>query len=204
MNFGKKDNTPTFYQDRINKKEIMKIGIIGACNMTLDIATRAAKSGHEVLISHPRCIESFRPIVERMGSKVKLVTKDKAAKAKMIVLFIPREELNGFFDDLPDMSEKILLHTNNPFFSAESLLSPIAEVQSSSEILTSLLPSAHIVKIFHVLEPGVLLSKCQTQNGNEIFYMGTNQQAKNKVKNFLKTINLSACDLDELCSAGQC
>lgn len=182
----------------------MKIGIVGACNMTLDIATRAAKSGHEVLISHPHCIESLRPIVEKMGDKVKLVNKDKAVKAKIIVLFIPREEIDGFIKDLPDMSEKILLHTNNPFFNTESLLSPIAEVKSSSDIITSLLPGAHVIRIFNVLEPGVILSKCQTQNGNEIFYMGRNQQAKNKVKSFLKTLNLSACDLDELCTSGKC
>lgn len=182
----------------------MRIGIIGVCNMTLNIAERAAKSGHEVLISHNRCLESFRPIVEKMEGKIKLVTKDKAAAAKMIVLFIPREELKGFFDGLPDMSEKILLHTNNPFFSIESLSYPVTEVKSSSEIITSLLPSAHVIKIFHVLEPGIVLSKCKSQNGNEIFYMGTNQQAKNKVKSFLKTINLSGCDLDDLCTNGQC
>jgi predicted dinucleotide-binding enzyme len=183
----------------------MKIGIIGVCNMTLDIANRAAQSGHEVLISHTRCIESLRPIVDKMGDKVKLVTKDKAAKAKIIVLFIPREELNGFFDGLPDMSQKILLHTNNPFFNTESLSPPIVEqVKSSSEIIASLLPDAHVIKIFHVLQPELILPKCQSQNGNEVFYMGTNQQAKNKVKSFLKTLNLSACDLEELCIAGQC
>lgn len=182
----------------------MKIGIIGACNMTLDIANRAAKSGHEVLISHSRCIESLRPIVERIGNKAKLVTKDKAVKAKIVVLFIPREELIGFFEGLPDMSEKIILHTNNPFFSIESLRSPISEVKSSSEIISSLLPNAHVVKLFHVLEPGIILSKCHSQSGNEIFYAGTNQQAKNKVKSFLKTINLSACDVGELCVSGQC
>lgn len=182
----------------------MKIGIIGACNMTLDIADRAAKSGHEVLISHTRCIESLRPIVEKMGNKVKLVSKDKAVTAKIIVLFIPREDLKNFFDGLPDMSEKILLHTSNHFIDLESLLSPSAEVKSSSEIIASLLPAAQVIKIFHVLEPERILSKCQSQNGNEIFYAGGNQQAKNKVKSFLKTINLSACDLDELCSAGQC
>ena len=171
--------------------------------MTLDIAGRAAKSGHEVLINS-RCIESLRPIVEKMGDKVKLVTRDQAVQAKLIVLFVPREELYSFFEGLPDMSEKILLHTNNPFFNTASLFSSTTEAISSSEILTSLLPSAHVVKIFHVLEPGVILSKCQTLNGNEIFYMGTNQQAKNKVKSFLKTLSLSACELDELCSTGQC
>lgn len=172
--------------------------------MTLDIAKRAANSGHEVLISQSRCIESLKPIVEKMGDKVKLVTKEKAFNAKIIVLFISRQELNGFFEGLPDMSDKIILHTNNPFFNIASLRSPIAEVQSSSEIITSLLPNAHVVKIFHLLEPELVLSKCQSQSGNEIFYTGTNQKAKNKVKSFLKTLNLSACDLGELCVAGKC
>lgn len=173
----------------------MKIGIIGVCNITLDFADRAAKSGHQVLISHNRCNQSLKPIIERMGNKVKLVTKEKAVKANMILLFIPRQDLKAFFDDLPDMSEKILLHTNNPLFSLEYLQSK--DTKSSSEIIASLLPAAHVVKIFNILQPGIILSESQNQTGNEIFYTGTNTKAKNKVKSFLKTINFSGCDLED-------
>lgn len=174
----------------------MKIGVIGVCNITLDFAERAANSGHEVLISHNRCNESLKPIVERMGKKVKLVTKDKAAKAKMIILFITREDLRTFFDDLPDMSEKILLHTNHPLFNMKSL-ELNGDQKSSSEIIASLLPGAHIIKIFNVANTAEILSDGKNQNGNEIYFTGASVQAKNKVKNFLKTINLSGCDLEE-------
>lgn len=174
----------------------MKIGVIGVCNITLDFAERAANSGHEVLISHNRCNESLKPIVERMGKKVKLVTKDKAAKAKMIILFITREDLRTFFDDLPDMSEKILLHTNHPLFNMKSL-ELNGDQKSSSEIIASLLPGAHIIKIFNVANTAEILPDGKNQNGNEIYFTGASVQAKNKVKNFLKTINLSGCDLEE-------
>lgn len=174
----------------------MKIGVIGVCNITLDFAERAANFGHEVLISHNRCNESLKPIVERMGKKVKLVTKDKAAKAKMIILFITREDLRTFFDDLPDMSEKILLHTNHPLFNMKSL-ELNGDQKSSSEIIASLLPGAHIIKIFNVANTGEILPEDKNQNGNEIYFTGASVQAKNKVKNFLKTINLSGCDLEE-------
>ena len=181
----------------------MRIGIIGVCNVTLDFANRAAKSGHEVLISNPRCNGSLKPIVQRMGDKVKLVTKDKALKANMLILFIPRDELDTFLHDLPDMTEKILLHTNNPYFDAESLVPNLA-TKSSSEIIASVLPAAHVVKIFNVLEPIKSLPKNQCQNGNEIFYMGSNRQAKNRVKSFLKTLNFCGCDLEDMYKVGHC
>lgn len=181
----------------------MKIGIIGVCNITLDIAIRAAKSGHEVLINHPRCNESLRPVIQKLGNKVKLVTRDQAVTAKIIILFVPREDLKSFFDNLPDMTEKILLHTNNPFFNIESLKSD-GENKSSSEIITSLLPAAHVVKMFNVIRPEITMPTYKTQNENEIFYTGTNQQAKNKVKSFLKSINFSSCDLEELYQIGKC
>jgi predicted dinucleotide-binding enzyme len=174
----------------------MKIGIIGVCNITLDFADRAAKSGHEVLISHNRCNKSLKPVIERMGNKVKLVTKEKAVKANMIILFIPRQDLKAFFDDLPDMTEKILLHTNNPIFSLE-YLEFAKHTKSSSDIIASLLPAAHVVKIFNVLQPGIILSESQNQTGNEIFYTGSSIKAKNRVKSFLKTINFSGCDLED-------
>jgi predicted dinucleotide-binding enzyme len=181
----------------------MRIGIIGVCNITLEIAHRAAQSGHEVLISHTRCNESLRPVIQKMGSKVKLVTKDKAVTPRIIILFIPREDLKAFLDNLPDMTEKILLHTNNPFFNVDSLQCD-DEKKSSSEIITSLLPAAHVVKIFNVIHPEMILPKYENQNGNEIFYTGTNRQAKSKVKSFLKTLNYSGCDLEELYQIGKC
>jgi predicted dinucleotide-binding enzyme len=172
----------------------MKIGIVGVSSITMDFANRAAQSGHDVLINHNRDNNIIRECVQKMGSKVKLVNKEQAVKAGIIILFVPREDLKSFLCDLPDMSEKIIIHTNNPIFSTECFSST---VKTSSEIIASLLPAAHVVKILNIVEPNILLHKNQNHTGNEIFYTGTDTQAKRKVKSFFKTLDLAGIDFDD-------
>ncbi|KAF2333724.1 NAD(P)-binding domain-containing protein [Flavobacterium daemonense] len=175
----------------------MKIGFIGVCGTTLDLAARAAKSGHQVLISHTRSNNHMRDVVGMMEGQVKLVSRREAAEAKMLVLFIPREDIQLFLSDLPDMSEKILLHANNPIYSLECL-TPSLNLKSSGEIIASLLPEAHIVKIHNIVDAEIPVPQKKTQAGNELFYTGSNKWAKNKVKSFLKTLNFMGIDFDEM------
>ncbi|MRX68805.1 hypothetical protein SAMN06265349_103350 [Flavobacterium resistens] len=175
----------------------MKIGFIGVCSTTMELAARAAKSGHQVLISHTKNNCHARDLVGMMEGKVKLVSKKEAAKAKMLVLFIPREDIQVFLSDLPDMTEKILVHANNPIYSLECL-SPSLNLKSSGEIIASLLPEAHIVKIHNIVDSEIAPPAIKKQTTNELFYTGANSQAKNKVKNFLKTLNFSGIDFEEM------
>lgn len=171
----------------------MKIGIVGASSITMDFASRAAQSGHEVLISHSNN-NTLRECVHRMGAKVKLVSKEQALKAGIIILFVPREELKNFLNDLPDMTDKILIHTNNPVFSMECLSNVI---KSSSEIIADLLPDAHVIKLLNIVEPNILLCNKHKNSGNEIFFTGSCPDAKRKVKAFFKTLNLSGIDFED-------
>ncbi|WP_163407237.1 NAD(P)-binding domain-containing protein [Flavobacterium ajazii] len=173
----------------------MRIGIIGICSLTIDFAYRAAKSGHQVLISHSRENSHLKDLIQKMGPKIKLVAKNEAAKAGILILFIPREDLQLFLTDLPDMTEKILIHASNPIFSLECL-EPNSKVKSSSEIIASLLPEAHVIKILNIANQDML--SFLKQNENEIFFTGTNSQAKNKVKTFFKTLELTGVDFEEL------
>lgn len=175
----------------------MKIGFIGVCRTTMDLAARAAKSGHQVLISHTRNNSHARDLVGMMEGKVKLVSRREAAKASMLVLFIPREDIQLFLSDLPDMTEKILVHANNPIFSLECL-APSLNLKSSGEIIASLLPEAHIVKIHNIVDSEIQVSPKKIQSENELFYTGANKEAKNKVKSFLKTLNFMGVDFDEM------
>ncbi|KQO32160.1 hypothetical protein ASF10_21545 [Flavobacterium sp. Leaf82] len=170
----------------------MKIGIIGVGNITLELANRSAQSGHEVLISNPRGISTIKDLVQNMGTNVKLVQTCEAATAEIIILFVPRENLEVSLNGLPDMTGKIILHTNNPIFNVNTI-SCTASDQSSCSVLASLLPNSHVVKVFNPLEPMVM-----NHNRTKIFFTGENQKAKNNVKAFLYTLNLSGIDLSEL------
>lgn len=175
----------------------MKIGFIGVCRSTMELAARAAKSGHQVLISHTRNNSHVRDLVQMMDGEVKLVSRHEAAKAKMVILFIPREDIQTFLSDLPDMTEKILVHANNPIYSLECL-SPSLNLRSSGEIIASLLPEAHMVKIHNIVDSDTPDATKKKQNKNELFYTGANRKAKNKVKSFLKTLNFSGIDFEEM------
>ncbi|KUJ63533.1 hypothetical protein AR687_02265 [Flavobacteriaceae bacterium CRH] len=172
----------------------MRIGIIGTGFITLDFAHRAAESGHEVLISNPRGTNTLKEIAQKMGKNVKLVSTHEAAEAEIIILFIPREDLEVSIVSLPDMTGKTVLHTNNPIFNLKSFLSTVSG-QSSCDIVTSLLPDAHIVKIFNTIQPPVIAENKKNQERPKIFYAGDNRRAKNNVKVFLETLNFSGVDL---------
>ncbi|WP_343585930.1 NAD(P)-binding domain-containing protein [Flavobacterium sp.] len=173
----------------------MKIGVIGLCSFTMDFVSRAVDAGHQVLLSSTRENSQFKDIAKTSGKNVKLVSKYEAAKASILILFIPREDVGLFLTDLPDMNEKVLIHSSNPIFSLECL-EPNAK--SSSEIIASLLPEAHVVRVLNIVNPEVLSMINQKQNGNEIFYTGLNKQAKNKAKTFFKSLNLAGVDFEEL------
>lgn len=173
----------------------MRIGVIGLCSFTMDFVNRAVEAGHQVLLSSTRENRQFQDLAMKMGKNVKLVNKDEAAKASILILFIPREDVGLFLADLPDMNEKVIIYESNPIFSLECLR---PNSKSSSEIIASLLPEAHAIKVLNIVNPEVLSMINQRQDGNEIFYTGLNKQAKNKVKIFFKSLNLAGVDFEEL------
>ncbi|WP_281632329.1 NAD(P)-binding domain-containing protein [Flavobacterium luteolum] len=173
----------------------MKIGVIGLCSFTMDFVNKAVDAGHQVLLSSTRENRQFQDLEKKMGKNVKLVSKYEAAKANILILFIPREDVALFLADLPEMEEKVLIYASNPIFSLECLK---PNVKSSGEIIASLLPESHVIKVLNIVNPEVLTMVNQEQNGNEIFYTGLNKQAKNKVKTFFKSLNLAGIDFEEL------
>ncbi len=172
----------------------MKIGVIGLSSFTVDFVSRAIEAGHQVLLSSTRENGQYVDLTQAMGNRVKLVSRNEAAKASILILFIPREDVGLFLADLPDMNEKILIHASNPIFSLECLH---PNSKSSCEIIASLLPEAHIIKILNIVNPSVLSVLNKQHIGNEIFYTGTDKHAKNKVKTFFKSLNLVGVDFED-------
>lgn len=174
----------------------MTIGIIGIGNITLELATRSALSGYEVLLSNPRGINVVKELTQHIGSHVKLVSINEAAGAELIILFLNRDDLENALKAMPDMKGKIILHTNNPIFNLNEVLD-ITSGQSSSDIIASLLPDSHIVKLFNPLH---CLTGPNSQNNDrtKIFFTTKNHKVKNNVKTYLDTLNFTGIELLEL------
>lgn len=174
----------------------MQIGIIGVGSITLDFAQRAAKSGHKVMISNPRGNGPLKEVVNQMGKNAKLVSTKKAASAETILLFSPLEELEILVQDFPDMTGKVILHTNNPLFNLKSFISA-REYDYLYEFIGSLLPTADIVKVYNVPLPlgGWSCKDSLDEEKTEIFFSGKNSSAKTNAKVFLESLNYSAIDI---------
>lgn len=129
-----------------------------------------------------------------MGSNVTLDSLEKAASAELILLFLPKDDLESVLQKLPDMSGKIILHTSSLIFDPRSLLSGITHAMTY-KITASLLPKAHIVKLFNPidLKPD---SKCAAyKNREEIFFIADHKTSVNSARNFLKTLHFLPIDL---------
>jgi predicted dinucleotide-binding enzyme len=174
----------------------MKVGIIGVGSITLELANRSAQSGYEVLISNPRGTNTLKDIALQMGSNVKLVSVMEAATAKLIILFLNRDDLENVLHDLPNMKGKIILHTNNPIFSLDAVLHTVAD-QSSSAVVTSLLPDSHIVQLFNPLY-NLTTSESRNKDKTKIYFSLGNHKIKNDVKTYFDMLNFSPIDLPEV------
>ncbi|KAF2508680.1 NAD(P)-binding domain-containing protein [Flavobacterium zhairuonense] len=171
----------------------MKIGIIGIGNITLELALRSARSGHEVLLSNPRGTSSFRDLVRQMHGNIKLASTNQAAAAELIILFLNRDDLEKELQMLPCMKGKIILHTNNHIFNLDTFL-PISSGQSSSDMVASLLPYSHIVRLFNPLH-GLTISEDSNKDKIKIFFATENQKIKNNVEIYLDSLNFAGINL---------
>ncbi|WP_426486138.1 NAD(P)-binding domain-containing protein [Flavobacterium sp. 2] len=175
----------------------MKIGIIGIGCITVDFANRASIAGYEVLISQIQNNRALSEVVETIGKNVKLVSIDEAVQAEIVILFVPREKIEFLMQQLPDMTEKIILHTNNKIFSLEPLKFNSGS-RSSSEIIASFLPTAHVVTVYNVMQPMIIMPRRPDQNNNDIFYTAANKYIKEYVRIFLESLDFAGHDLAEL------
>ncbi|KAF2330665.1 NAD(P)-binding domain-containing protein [Flavobacterium daemonense] len=167
---------------------------MGVSTVTMEIANRAAKAGHEVLISHMRNNNIIKDAVSRMGDHVILASKDRVLKTKIIILFAALEDIQNLMSELPDMTGKILIHTNNAILGKEFPGS--VSGKSSGEIIASLLPEASIIRMYSIIGPSICMLKNPDQEGNQIFYSGDAISAKRKVKSFFETLGLEAIDIE--------
>ena len=172
----------------------MKIGIIGIGAITLDFGVRALSAGHEILLNSPAGHTHYRDIITRLGANAKLASTKEAARAEIVILFLPWDSLRPTLRKLPDMTGKLVLHTNNALFNPESF----AEYPTSScELIAEKLPTADIVKVFNVMTPRA----SSDLQRHEIYFSAGSLTAHNNAITFLETLNFSGIDISSKHSA---
>ncbi|MBE8728246.1 NAD(P)-binding domain-containing protein [Flavobacterium hungaricum] len=178
----------------MNKKNT--IGIIGVGSFTLDFAQRSADFGYKVSISSIDCNYTIKNAAEKIGGSVTISTiQETAALSDIIILFVPKEKLTTIINQLPDLSNKIIIH-HNYLISSKTITKDFYK-NTVAQTLTSLFPNAAVVKVYSLLEA----SRNNLNMKNEakiLYYASNNLQADEKVKNLLSDLNFTLLNLAEL------
>lgn len=171
----------------------MEIGIIGIGTLTLEVARRATKAGYSVIINNPKGNALIRDILPTIGTTVILDTIEKASAADIVFLFTSKEDLQKVLQNLPDMTGKIVIHTSSLIYDPSSLLKGISNAMTYTTT-ASLLPTAHVIKIFNPIQLDDKTSLAQ-KGKDSLFLISDHKESKRSIKTFLNTLNYSVVDV---------
>ena len=180
----------------------MIIGTLGAGEVAQAFAVHLLKAGHEVLLSNSRGPSSLKELVSKLGKGARAVTMDEAANAPMVVLAVPWPKVEAVLGKLPDWEGRILIDATNHFLMPSMELADL-KGRVSSEIVSSLAPSARVVKALNTLYASNLARDPKVGEGRRvIFVSGDDGSAKGEVGALLKGLGFAVIDLGSLREGG--
>src|SRR6201987_1918540 len=186
-----------------NRRQIMKIGTLGAGEVAQAFAVHLLKAGHEVLLSNSRGPNSLKELVSKLGKGARAVTMDEAAKAPIVVLAVPWPKVEAVLGKLPDWEGRILIDATNHFLLPSMELADL-KGRVSSEIVSALAPSAKVVKALNTLYASNLARNPKVGEGRRvIFVSGDDQGAKGEFSALLLGLGFAVINLGSLSEGGR-
>ncbi|MCD9017682.1 NADPH-dependent F420 reductase [Parachryseolinea silvisoli] len=181
----------------------MVIGTIGAGRIAKAFVGHVAKAGYQVIMSNKSGADSLREIAAGFGTNVSTGTVEEAAKADVVLLSIPWEEIPRVLGPLRFTDNQIILDTNNAIQFPEFKPMDLGG-QVSTKIVQSYANHAKVVKVFNTLEASTLAQNPKEAGGNRVVFLSGDEPAsKEKVKALLKTLGFAPVDLGDLDTGGK-
>ncbi len=181
----------------------MSIGIIGSGNIGSAFARALARNGIEATIANSRGPESLKDLVRELGPAIKAGTREEAASKDIVLIAVNWSKLPAALAGLPDWNGRIVIDANNPI--EQPLFKP-AELNGrlSSEVVSTLVPGARVVKAFNHLLAALLGSDPNTEGGKRVaFYSGDDASAKADVSALIEKLGFFGIDLGSLAVGGK-
>jgi 8-hydroxy-5-deazaflavin:NADPH oxidoreductase len=180
----------------------MTIGIIGAGNIGLAVATTLARAGIAAIIANSRGPDSLKESVQHLLT-IEAVTREEAARADIVLIAVNWTKLSAAVAGLPAWDGRIVIDANNP---VEAPLFKPVDLQGlvSSQVVAQLVSGARLVKAFNHLRADVLASDPRADGGRRVlFYSGDDNTAKAKVSALIDRIGFAGIDLGSLAVGGK-
>lgn len=180
----------------------MKIGIIGAGSIGRAFATHVARIGYDVIVSNSRGPESLQAFVAQLGHRAIAGARQEAARADVVMVAVPWSELRVAMSDLPGWEGRVLIDATNPVVQPGYRLADLGG-STSSEIVASLAPGAHVVKVANTLRAALLAAEPRESGGRRVLFMsGDDADAKSRVGAILDSVGFATVDLGSLRGGG--
>ncbi|MCP3141543.1 NADPH-dependent F420 reductase [Pyxidicoccus sp. QH1ED-7-1] len=181
----------------------MVVGIIGAGSIGQALAGHMVRAGHEVIVSNSRGPESLAGLVRQLGPRTRAGTRQEAAKADIVVLSVPWEQVPGALADLPPWNGRILIDATNPVLLPGFRLADLGG-RTSSEVVASLAPGARVVKAANTLLAAVLAVDPRQAGGRRVLFMsGNDADAMTEAGRLFGQLGFATVDLGPLATGGR-
>jgi 8-hydroxy-5-deazaflavin:NADPH oxidoreductase len=187
----------------------MKIGFIGAGNVTGTIGRHLINAGHAIVVSNSRGPETLRNFVAELGPNAIAGTKQQAAECDVVVLAthwvkVP-EALKGI-----DWHGRILVDATNAHMDAKPDASLAGVTRSraalkgrtSSEMVAEMAVGARLVKSISNMPMAWIQDFSPNKPRTVIFTSGDDTEAKQRVIELINSTGLVAIDLGALRTGG--
>lgn len=172
-------------------------GIIGAGNIGQTVARHLIKAGYPVILSNSKAPDSLKELAKSLGAKAGSVTE--AAKADIVLLSVPWSQVSSL-SGLIDWNNKIVIDATNHFITyAPDFQVADLNGQSSSEVVSSQLSGARIVKAFNTLFFKILAKDPNESGGKRVLFIsGDDKSSKSEVSDVIRTLGFAVIDLGDL------
>jgi predicted dinucleotide-binding enzyme len=178
----------------------MRIGIIGLGAIGSAFAGHLAHTAHDLLLSNSRGGEALAAKAAALGPRATAVRREEAAKADLVILAVPWQQVPAALAGVPDWGGRILVDATNPVVQPGFRLADLGG-RTSTQVVASLAPGARVVKAGNTLLAAVLAADpCQAGGKRVLFMCGDDEPGKGVVKTLLGDLGFAPVDLGTLAS----
>jgi 8-hydroxy-5-deazaflavin:NADPH oxidoreductase len=187
----------------------MKIGFIGAGNVTRTFGHHLINAGHTIVVSNSRGPETLADFVADLGPSAIAGTREQAAECDIVILAVHwvnvREALKGI-----DWHGRILIDATNAHMDPNPDISLAGVTRSraalkgrtSSEMVAEMAVGARLVKSISNMPMAWILDFSSNKPRTVIFTSGDDTEAKQLVIDLVNSTGLVAIDLGSLAIGG--
>ena len=140
------------------------VGIIGAGRLGQAMAQTATRAGRYVVIANSRGPESLTSVVSALGDHAVAGTAEQASAARIVVIAVPWSRVRDAVQGL-EWNGQTVIDATNDFDGAD------LNGTTSSELLATLVPGAHVVKAANTLRADVLAADPHEAGGQRVMFV---------------------------------